>query len=94
MEMCNESFHEVLKALVGTLGVDDDGILGDVVDAKIFHWRWFNLGGIHCEELQLKLRDMLGRCRWIGRGGGGGGVIVVVVVQASRVEKGKVIMAG
>ena len=38
MKVCDESLEEVGETSIRSLGIDADGVLGDVVDGQVLHW--------------------------------------------------------
>lgn len=40
MEVCDQPLKDVGEAKIWTLGIDADGVLGDVVDGQVLHRRY------------------------------------------------------
>ena len=53
--MSDESFQYIPESQVRTLGVDQDGVLGDVINRQIFHRGDIDFGGIHLDEMPINL---------------------------------------
>lgn len=59
MKMCDQSFEYVLQTWVWTLAVDEDCVVGNVVDCKILQRRHIHFGRVHIAEREYEnaLRD-------------------------------------
>ena len=57
MKMGDQTVEEVNKTRIRTLGIDANGILGDVFNGQVLHWRHFGFGRIHVQVEEVVKAD-------------------------------------